>query len=249
MRTRAGLSTEAVYIFHNMLRRLISVHHPEYLAAVFESEGPTFREQEFADYKANRSETPPELLEQIPWVRRLLEAMRIPVLNYAGFEADDVIGAIARKAAAGRHGAWSSFPATRTCCNWWTSAISMLNPMKRTSAVRPGQGEGVHGRGARPGGGSAGAQGRRRATTSPARRASATKGARDLIARFGSVESALERAAEVERRTYRESLQNNRDQILLSKRLATIDSSVPVDWEPGAGPAGAAGPGGAARDL
>ncbi|RPI09276.1 MAG: DNA polymerase I, partial [Acidobacteriales bacterium] len=58
------------------------------------------------------------------------------------------------------------------------------------------------------------------------------KGARDLIARFGSVESAMERVAEVERRTYRESLQNNRDQILLSKRLATIDSSVPIAWAP-----------------
>ena len=56
--------------------------------------------QEFADYKANRSETPPDLAEQIPYVRRILEAMRIPILEYPGFEADDVIGTIARRAEA-----------------------------------------------------------------------------------------------------------------------------------------------------
>ncbi len=61
------------------------------------------------------------------------------------------------------------------------------------------------------------------------------KGARDLIQRFGSVEAAIEHAGEVERKTYRESLQNNREQILLSKRLATIDTSVPVEV-PSGGP-------------
>src|ERR1035441_1199314 len=57
------------------------------------------------------------------------------------------------------------------------------------------------------------------------------KGARDLIQRFGSVEAAIEHAAEVERKTYRESLQNNRDQILMSKRLATIDITVPIEFQ------------------
>ena len=56
------------------------------------------------------------------------------------------------------------------------------------------------------------------------------KGAKDLINRFGTVEAAIERAAEVERKTYRESLQNHRDQILLSKKLATIDTNTPVEW-------------------
>ena len=72
MRTSAGLPTEAVYIFTNMLRKLTASYQPEYIAAVFESAGPTFREQEFADYKANRPETPPELSAQIPYVRRVL---------------------------------------------------------------------------------------------------------------------------------------------------------------------------------
>jgi DNA polymerase I len=82
MRTSTGLSTEAVYIFNNMLRKLAKQHKPAYMAAVYESSEPTHRSVEFADYKANRVETPPDLLEQIPYVRRLLDAMRIPVLEY-----------------------------------------------------------------------------------------------------------------------------------------------------------------------
>src|SRR3954464_2593814 len=98
MRTSTGLSTEAVYIFNNMLRKLSKQHDPAYIAAVFESGEATHRMKEFADYKANRQETPPDLLDQIPYVRRILEAMRVPILEYRGFEADDVIGAIARRA-------------------------------------------------------------------------------------------------------------------------------------------------------
>src|SRR5215471_16561868 len=99
MRTSKGFSTEAVYIFNNMLRKLSKQYSPAYIAAVFETQEATHRVQEFADYKANRVETPPDLLDQIPMVRRVLEAMRIPVLEYPGFEADDVIGTLARRAA------------------------------------------------------------------------------------------------------------------------------------------------------
>ena len=215
---------------------------------MFESEGPTFREQEFEDYKANRAETPPDLLEQIPWVRRLLEAMRIPVLQYAGFEADDVIGAIARKAAeSGMEVVIVS--SDKDMLQLVDERDLDAQPDEGRRVVRPGQGEGVHGRRAR-----------RRWRTCWRSRATpcdnipgapgiGDKGARDLIARFGSVEAALERAAEVERRTYRESLQNNRDQILLSKRLATIDTTVPVDWSPEPVAGWTARQGGAPGDL
>jgi DNA polymerase-1 len=230
MRTREGLPTEAVYIFHNMLRRLISTHHPEYIAAVFESEGPTFREREFEAYKANRAETPPDLLAQIPLVRRLLEALRIPVVERTGFEADDLIGAIARKAAAAGMDV-VIVSSDKDMLQLVGDGVSMLNPMKDDECydpakvkeflgVEPAQvpdllalkGDPVDNIPGAPGIGD--------------------KGARDLITRFGSVESALERAAEVERRTYRESLLENRDRILMSKRLATIDTTAPVDWSP-----------------
>src|SRR5438552_1088020 len=86
MRTSTGLTTEAVYIFNNMLRKLSKEHAPKYIAAVFESGVPTHRVQEFAEYKANRTEMPLDLGDQIPYVRRVLEAMRIPILEFPGFE-------------------------------------------------------------------------------------------------------------------------------------------------------------------
>jgi len=95
MRTSAGLSTEAVFIFHNMLRKLMTTSKPNYIAAIFESSTPTFRSEAFAEYKANRTEMPADLAQQIPYIRRLLEAMQIPILEFPGYEADDVIGAIA----------------------------------------------------------------------------------------------------------------------------------------------------------
>src|SRR3954465_1800223 len=97
MRTATGLSTEAVFIFSNMLRKLSRTFEPEYMVAIFESLGKTHREVDFPEYKANRAETPPDLLEQIPYVRRLIEGLAIPIAEYDGFEADDVIGTMSRQ--------------------------------------------------------------------------------------------------------------------------------------------------------
>ena len=121
MSTKTGLPTAATYVFVNMLRKLREDFSPEYLAAVFDVAAPTFRdtaaeavtkvrkfdmktqtfqEVEYHGYKANRSEMPAELVQQVPYIRRALEAYRIPILELAGYEADDVIGTLARKAAA-----------------------------------------------------------------------------------------------------------------------------------------------------
>src|SRR5262245_6923796 len=70
MRTSTGIPTEAVFIFHNMVKRLLATQRPEFIAAVLESEGPTLREQEYTEYKANRTEAPPELLQQIPYIQK-----------------------------------------------------------------------------------------------------------------------------------------------------------------------------------
>src|SRR5271166_1455656 len=77
MRTTTGIPTEAVLIFYNMVRKLAKTYEPQYLAAIFESLGKTHREETFAEYKANRSETPEDLITQIPYVERLIQAMRI----------------------------------------------------------------------------------------------------------------------------------------------------------------------------
>ncbi|HEX4164634.1 MAG TPA: DNA polymerase I [Bryobacteraceae bacterium] len=229
MRTSSGLSTEAVFIFGNMLKKLMTSFKPDYMAAVFESTEPTFRSESFAEYKANRSEMPEDLGPQIPYVRRLLEALNIPVLEFPSFEADDVIGAIA----------WRQHPkpldvvivsSDKDMLQLVNERVSMFNPMKddewydsakveQFMGVKPSQvadllalkGDSVDNIPGAPGIGD--------------------KGARDLITRFGSVEGALDHAAEVERKMYRESLLNNRDQILLSKQLATIHTEVPIEWE------------------
>jgi DNA polymerase-1 len=228
MRTSTGMATEAVYIFNNMLRKLAKQHSPAYMAAIFESEEPTHRSMEFAAYKANRVETPPDLLEQIPYVRRLLEAMQIPVLEYPGFEADDVIGTLARRAEqAGCDVVIVS--SDKDMMQLVTGRVAMLNPAKDDEwydpdkvklflGVRPEQvtdllalrGDAVDNIPGAPGIGE--------------------KGAKDLIERFGSVEAAMEHAAEVERKAYRESLQNHGEQIRMSKRLATISTDVPVPF-------------------
>ena len=94
MRTSKGLPTEAVYVFTNMLRRLIRDHKPDYVAAVWEGEGPTFRDEEFPEYKANRDETPDDLLTQMPYIEKLLQATNTAIVKQDGYEADDSIGSL-----------------------------------------------------------------------------------------------------------------------------------------------------------
>ena len=228
MRTSTGLSTEAVYIFNNMLRRLAKAHRPEYIAAIFESGAPTHRMEEFADYKANRAEMPADLGEQIPKVRRILEAMRIPILEYPGFEADDVIGTLAKRAeAAGMDVIIVS--SDKDMLQLVDERVSMLDPAKEDLLYTPDKvrqfmgvppanvadllalkGDAIDNIPGAPGIGD--------------------KGAQQLIERFGSVEAAIERAAEVERKMYRESLQNNAERIRMSKRLALLDCGIPIEF-------------------
>src|SRR6476469_8865602 len=120
MSTKTGVPTAATYVFVNMLRKLRDDFSPEYLAAVFDVSAPTFRDQQaaaittvrkfdiktqsfqeikYGGYKAQRAEMPPDLAQQLPYIRRALQAFRIPMLEMPGFEADDVIGTLARTAA------------------------------------------------------------------------------------------------------------------------------------------------------
>jgi len=228
MRTSTGLSTEAVYIFNNMLRKLAKQYKPEYIAAVFEGGEATHRVQEFAEYKANRSEMPPDLGDQIPYVRRVLEAMNIPILEYPGFEADDVIGTLARRAE--QDGMEVVIVSSdKDMLQLVTEKVVMLNPakddewydpgkVKQFMGVRPDQvadllalmGDTIDNIPGAPGIGE--------------------KGAKLLLERFETLEALLERAAEVERKMHRESLQNNVERIRMSKRLAAIATDVPIEF-------------------
>ena len=226
MRTAAGLPTEAVYVFTNMLRKLVREHKPDYLAVVWEGEGPTFRDDAFENYKANRESMPEDLATQLPWIRKLLDAMCIPVVKEDGFEADDSIGALAKQAAEHDVDVFV-VSSDKDLMQLVGDRVWFLNPMKNDMiynaagvkefmGVEPKQiidllalkGDAIDNIPGAPGIGE--------------------KGALQLVEEYGSVEEAMAHADEVKRKAYRESLQNNQEQILLSKKLATIDVDAPV---------------------
>jgi DNA polymerase-1 len=253
MSTKTGVPTSATFVFTNMLLKLVKDFAPEYRAAVFDVAAPTFRDQqaaqmsavgkfdlktqtfqqqEYKGYKAQRAEMPPDLAQQIPHIRRLLEAYRIPILEMPGYEADDVIGTLARQAAAQAHTVYV-VSNDKDMLQLVSDRICVLNPPKDNLICDPPKVEEILG--VPP----------ERVVDVMALRGDAIdnipgapgigdKGSVDIIQRFGSVENALEHAAEIEKKTYRESLQNYREQILWSKQLATIDANVPVtlDLEP-----------------
>jgi len=229
MRTTAGEPTEAVYIFVTMLRKLMETHRPDYVAATWESLGPTFRDEIFPAYKANRTETPDDLIRQMPYIKRLIESWRVPLLSADGYEADDVIGTLARQAAEHDLDVYI-VTSDKDLSQLVTERVVVLNPMKNDLVLDPKgvkevmgveparvvdllalKGDSVDNIPGAPGIGD--------------------KGAKDLIETYGSVEGAIEHAAEVTRKTYRESLQQNQEQILLSKRLATIAVDAPVELD------------------
>ncbi len=227
MSTRKGLPTAAIYVFVNMLRKLRDDFSPQYLAAVFDVAAPTFRDQQYKAYKANRSEMPGDLAQQIPYIRRALEAYRIPILEVSGYEADDVIGTLATKAAAQERAVYV-VSSDKDMLQLVNDRVLVLNPPKdnlicdaakveeilgvppeRVVDVMALRGDSIDNIPGAPGIGD--------------------KGSVEIIKKFGSLEAALDHAGEVERKTYRESLQNNREQILLSKELATIKCDVDID--------------------
>jgi DNA polymerase-1 len=227
MRTSAGIPTEAAYIFTTMIRRLLTDHKPEYVAAVWEGEGPTFRSEAFKEYKANREAMPTDLARQMPYIRRLLEASRMPILAHKGYEADDTIASLAKQVA-GKGVDVYIVSSDKDLTQLVGGRIFMLNPMKddliytphvvkELMGVAPEQiidllalkGDSVDNIPGAPGIGE--------------------KGAQALIAEYGSVENLLDHAGEIKRKTYRESLLENREQVLLSKKLATLASDAPIE--------------------
>jgi len=253
MTTRTGIPTAATYVFVNMINKLRKDFAPQLLAAVYDLHGPVFRDEraremkplrrwnaktqqfdevDYAGYKANRAETPADLIQQLPYIRRALEAFRIPILSYEGFEADDVIGTLAAKLSALGHRVFV-VSSDKDMMQLVTPEVSILNPTKDNLVLDPAGVESVLG-------------------VPPARvidvmalRGDAVdnvpgapgigdKGSVELIRQFGSVEAALDAAVStpdsIKRKAYRESLQNNRDNILLSKELVTIHTEVPIEF-------------------
>ncbi len=248
MSTRNGIPTAATFVFVNMINKLRRDFSPVFFAAIFDTSAPVFRDErakqittlrkwsaktqsfeetDYGGYKANRTEMPPDLSQQLPYIRRSLEAFHIPILQSEGFEADDVIGTLARQAADAGHPVFI-VSSDKDMLQLVNNHVKVLNPMKdnlildrekvlETLGVPPEQvvdvmalrGDTIDNIPGAPGIGD--------------------KGSVELIQQFGSVEATLDHADEVKRKTYRESLQNNRETILLSKELVTIHCEVPME--------------------
>jgi DNA polymerase-1 len=240
LRNSKGQVTQAVFVFTNMLRKLINDERPEYIAAVFDTDVPTFRHESFADYKANREAMPDDLASQIPYIVRVCEAFCIPIVKYDGFEADDVIGTLAQEIRAKsmqavivsndkdlcqlvtdphviamRNNSQNMkrkvpVPAVEWCDEAWVKNKFGVPPDKIVDLLGL-MGDSVDNIPGAPGIGA--------------------KGALKLVLEYGSALGAMENAEKITHKTYRESLQNNQDIIKQSLELATIHCSVPVSLD------------------
>jgi DNA polymerase-1 len=225
-----GIPTKVPYLFSNMLRKLMKEHAPDYLAVVFDTAEPTFRDKLFDKYKAQRPPMPEDLSVQLPYVRRMCEAMRLPILEYPGFEADDVIGALAKQAA--KKGMEVSIVTSdKDMMQLVGGNVRVLRPGagpdKTDLAVDVAKVEELMGVPPEKVADVMALMGDS-IDNFPGAKGIGEKGARELIRRFGSAEAALEHAAEVEGKRYREALENSREAVLLSKQLAVIDTNAPV---------------------
>jgi DNA polymerase-1 len=195
-----GVPTKVPYLFSSMLRRVTKELQPDYVAVVFDPPGPTFRDKLFTEYKAQRQPMPNELFIQIPLVRRLCEAMCLPIVELAGYEADDVIGALARQSAR-RDVDVYIVTSDKDMMQLVGGRVRVLRPgqppakpdvildsakVEEVMGVPPEQvadlmalmGDSID--------------------NIPGAKGIGDKGARELIRRFGSVEAALEHSSEVE---------------------------------------------------
>ena len=222
----AGRSTNAVYGFVTMLRKLLNDQRPEYIAAAFDVAGPTFREELDAEYKANRAPMPDDLVEQVPWIHEACEALGVPVVTLQGYEADDVIGTLARTMADESleivivTGDKDFFQLVR-------DGVTVFNPrdegtwfdadgVESKFGVRPDQvvdmlalmGDAVDNVKGVPGIGE--------------------KGARTLIGEHGTLDALLAKAPQLTQRKYRIALTEHAESALQSRDLVRIRTDAPV---------------------
>jgi DNA polymerase-1 len=212
-----------------MLRKLLREHDPPLVGIALDVGGKTFRSERFADYKATRTPMPDELRAQLPYVRQALEAFKIPILELAGYEADDVIGTLACRAAEEGYQV-VLVSADKDLMQLVNDRVSFFHtgrdkiydramviedfgvPPEQVPDVLALMGDTID--------------------NVPGVRGIGDKGAKKLIQQYGSVENLLEHAAEVSHKTYREGLLAHADDARMSKELATIACNLPVEFDP-----------------
>ncbi len=228
--TSKGLNTSAIFGFLLTLEEVLQKQKPTHIAVVFDTPTPTFRHEMFREYKAHRDATPEDIKKSVPYIKRLLEAYRIPVIEYPGFEADDVIGTLARKASDKGFVTYMMTP-DKDFAQLVSDNVFMFKPSRsgnesvqwginevksEFSVEKPDQvidvlslmGDTADNIPGAPGVG--------------------PKTAMKLIAEYGSIEELFRNTASLKGKL-KEIIENNREQIELSKKLVTIEQDVPVD--------------------
>ncbi|MEZ5313366.1 MAG: 5'-3' exonuclease H3TH domain-containing protein, partial [Thermoanaerobaculia bacterium] len=224
-----GVPTNAVYGFVQTLRKIVRDEKPDLVGVAWDLSDQTVRTEKFADYKANRAPMPEELRPQIPLIQRAIEGFRIPRLELENYEADDVMGTLSAKAAAAGYDVLlvtadkdmmqlvgEHVKLFHTGRNKLYDVAGIVEdfglPPEKVADVLALMGDAVDNVPGVPGIGE--------------------KGAKTLIAEYGSVENLLENADKLTRKAYREGLTQHREQALLSKELVTIHRDLPIDLDP-----------------
>ena len=223
-----GVATNAIYGFTMMLRRLIANEKPDYLGVALDSPERTFRHDSFEAYKATRGAMPDDLVVQLPYIFRVCEALRVPITRAPGFEADDIIGTFACQSE--RAGLDVVIVTNdKDMCQLVTDHVKLLRA-GRDGSLALMDAEGVKEKlGVRPDQvvdllGLWGDQ----SDNIPGAPGVGEKGAQQIINQYGTLDEALAHANEISRKTYRESLLNNRELILQSRELARIHCEMPI---------------------
>jgi DNA polymerase-1 len=228
--TSKGQPTNAVYGFTNMLLKVLSDRNPSHVAVAFDTGTPTFRHVEYEEYKAHRTGMPDPLKCQMPIVKEVLDAFQIPIFELDGYEADDVIATIARKAQASGYDVLI-VTGDRDAIQLVSPQIRVLITKKGISEVEEYDEEKVlECYGVMPER-IADLKGLMGDTSDniPGVPGIGEKTASRLIQEFGDLETLLVQKDEVKQKRVREALKDFEEQAILSKRLATLDASVPID--------------------
>jgi DNA polymerase-1 len=226
LKTSQGVPTNAIYGFTSMLSKVLRELKPAYLAVVLDARGPTFRHKVYQEYKANRPEMPERLVPQIPWIKGIVEAFGVGIFEKEGYEADDIIGTMAST--------WEYQGHQIVIVSGDKDLLQLVTPnvtMLDTMYDRSYDAEKVIARYGVPPVDLPDLFGLVGDTSDniPGVPGIGGKGARRLLEQFKSLEALLSHAGEIPEKRVRESLIEHADQARLSKQLATIDTSVPLD--------------------
>jgi DNA polymerase-1 len=228
--TSKGLNTSAIFGFLLALEEVLRNRKPTHIAVVFDTPTPTFRHEMFKEYKANRDETPEDIKKAVPYIKKLIEAYKIPVIDYPGFEADDVIGTLARKASEQGFTTYMMTP-DKDYAQLVSGNVFMLKPsrsgnesilwgvedvQKEFNVQRPAQVIDIL------------ALMGDTADNIPGAPGVGPKTAMKLISEYGSIEELFNNTDKLKGKL-KEIIENNREQIEMSKKLATIEQNVPVE--------------------